>query len=112
MGCFLQGFRPCPDGIRVTYSWNGQEYQAETKFLIGADGAASTVRKRLNPEIEPRKYIAIQEWFKVRKSNAYYAAIFDPDITDFYAWTIPKEDYLLVGAALIPHQMRPDGLSC
>lgn len=30
----------------------------------------------------------------------YYGAIFDSEITDFYSWTIPKEDYLIVGSAL------------
>lgn len=30
----------------------------------------------------------------------YFSAIFDPDITDFYSWTIPKGEYMLVGSAL------------
>jgi len=89
-------------GIQISYTWQGKEYNAETKYLVGADGAASSVRKILKPEIEPRKYFAIQEWFKIEKNTAYYSAIFDREITDFYAWTIPKEEYLLVGAALIP----------
>lgn len=95
------------EGIRVNYTWEGREYEAETRFLIGADGAASSIRRKLKPEIEPRKYISIQEWFKVKNSAAYYSAIFDREITDFYSWTIPKEEFLLVGAALIPKENAP-----
>lgn len=90
-------------GIRVKYTWKGQEHEVWTKFLVGADGAASAVRRRLKPETKIRKYISIQEWFRAKHSNAYYSAIFDREITDFYSWTIPKEEYLLVGAALIPN---------
>lgn len=101
-GVSLKHFEQQAAGIRLAYTAQGREYTAETKYLIGADGAASTVRKRLKPGPEPVKYMALQEWFKVRKNTAYYSAIFDPDITDFYSWTIPKEEFLLVGSALIP----------
>jgi flavin-dependent dehydrogenase len=30
----------------------------------------------------------------------YYSAIFEPSITDFYSWIIPKENNLVMGAAL------------
>jgi flavin-dependent dehydrogenase len=30
----------------------------------------------------------------------YFSVIFDNDITDFYSWTIPKNDCLIVGSAL------------
>jgi len=30
----------------------------------------------------------------------YFSALFDPEITDFYTWTIPKGEHLLIGAAL------------
>jgi flavin-dependent dehydrogenase len=32
----------------------------------------------------------------------YYTAIFDEEISDFYSWIIPKENYLLLGSALRP----------
>jgi flavin-dependent dehydrogenase len=28
--------------------------------------------------------------------------LFDPEITDYYCWTIPKQEYLIIGAALSP----------
>jgi flavin-dependent dehydrogenase len=32
----------------------------------------------------------------------YYSAIFEPSITDFYSWVIPKERFLILGSALSP----------
>lgn len=107
-GSSLQSFEQIPEGLKVNYTWQGQKYQVETKYLIGADGAASSVRRRLKPEIEPKRYISIQEWFRVKNSTAYYSAIFDREITDFYSWTIPKEEYMLVGAALIPNEQASE----
>jgi flavin-dependent dehydrogenase len=31
-----------------------------------------------------------------------FTALFDPEITDFYSWIIPKNDSLIVGSALAP----------
>ena len=49
---------------------------------------------------EYRTYIAIQEWFAAVNPLPYYSAIFDSRCTDFYGWTIPKENKLIFGAAL------------
>jgi flavin-dependent dehydrogenase len=32
----------------------------------------------------------------------YFSSLFDPEITDYYCWTIPKDDHLIIGAALPP----------
>lgn len=47
-----------------------------------------------------KKYISIQEWYEQNEQIAYYSAIFDKEVTDFYAWTISKDNNLLIGAAL------------
>ena len=47
-------------------------------------------------------YFSIQHWMESDPSQPFYSAIFDPEITDFYCWTIPKDELLLVGAALKP----------
>ena len=60
------------------------------------------MRRALAPQIPQKKYLSIQEWFKVPENLPYFSVIFDRTLTDFYAWTIPKEEYLLVGAALSP----------
>jgi flavin-dependent dehydrogenase len=42
----------------------------------------------------------VQEWFRTDEDSAVYEAIFNPDVTDFFAWTIPKDGHILLGAAL------------
>lgn len=44
--------------------------------------------------------IAIQEWFEASSNQNYYGAIFDKEITDFYSWTIPKENQIILGTAI------------
>lgn len=103
-GANLKTIETLTESVRFTYIVEGQEYKAETKYLVGADGASSMIRKRYAPNNLAKKYISIQEWFKTKKKTAYYSAIFDRDITDFYSWTIPKEDYLIIGSALLPDE--------
>ncbi len=82
--------------------------QVEARILVGADGAASPVRNRLFPcNPRPLRYLAIQEHFHADKALPYFSAIFDPGITDFYCWTIPKEQSLILGAALEPGKDAP-----
>lgn len=78
----------------------GSEYREQARIVVGADGANSLIRRKAFPGSAVPAYAAVQEWFRVSKAPPYYTAIFDPAITDFYAWTIPKDEYLLLGAAL------------
>ncbi|NLZ93836.1 MAG: FAD-binding protein [Firmicutes bacterium] len=81
-----------------------QKYYCEqARLVIGADGAASIVRKTFFPE-DPKLlvYSAVQEWFAVKKPSPYFSVFFDSELMDFYGWSIPKEESLLVGAALKP----------
>ena len=32
----------------------------------------------------------------------YYTGVFDEEITDFYSWLIPKDNYIILGSALRP----------
>ncbi|MEW6183765.1 MAG: FAD-binding protein [Bacillota bacterium] len=90
-------------GFEITLSDGDRTYVEKASLLIGADGAASTVRKRLFPSLPfPKSYAAIQEWFPVSEATPFYSSIFDRDISDFYSWTIPKEGFLIIGAALDP----------
>jgi len=102
--CFNHYFRSMErtgQGYKLKLSNQGREFTVPAKVVIGADGAGSQIRKTCFPEIaSPRKYIAIQEWFEVPEELPYLSAVFDDEITDFYAWTISKDNYLLIGAAL------------
>jgi flavin-dependent dehydrogenase len=97
----------------------GREHSEQVRVLVGADGAFSSVRHLCcslydidNDIILPKQYIAVQDWFtaeNVLASNPFidfwndYTGVFDTELTDFYAWTIPKDNVLLVGGA-IPKQ--------
>ncbi len=102
--CIYKSFGIKDDRVVVKYSYKSREYEAEAKLLVGADGAFSKVRRQaFNLFPSPKLYISIQEWFKTNSNSDYYGAIFDSEITDFYSWTIPKEDYLILGSALKPN---------
>ncbi len=75
----------------------------EARLVVGSDGASSIVRARAFPgHPEPDAYLAIQEWFEASAADPWYTAVFDPAVTDFYGWAIPKDGRVLVGAALRP----------
>lgn len=102
-GARLRGLREERSHVEIRFEDSDGMHRERARLLVGADGACSAVRRQVAgsaPSI--RSYIAVQEWFECRRQTPYFSALFDPAITDFYAWTIPKGDYLLVGAALAP----------
>lgn len=72
------------------------------RTLVGADGAASVVRKFLFPKHKIRCYTAIQQWFVDKQPEPIYACFFDERLTDCYGWAVSKDGELLFGAAF-PH---------
>ncbi len=102
---FFKNFAEIPGGYEIRYIYNSQELSAKTRVIIGADGAFSRLRNSINKDINiPEKYISIQEWFECPYQMPYFTAIFDEEISDFYSWIIPKENYLLLGSALRPRE--------
>ena len=102
--CMYKSYKTTDDGVIVKFIYNGKECEEKAKIIVGADGAFSKVRKQgFKSFPDPNIYISIQEWFKTDCDLDYYGAIFDREITDFYSWTIPKEDHLIVGSALKPN---------
>lgn len=99
-GAQFLDFRKGEEGVEVSFLWQGKERKATGRMLVGADGAQSRVRRKLGARPSAGLYVAVQQSFAVNKALPYYTAVFDPAITDFYAWMIPKDDKLLVGAAI------------
>jgi len=105
LGCRLNSYEPGADGFKIKLYQNNKTYAEHAKILVGADGASSVVRKLAVPDHPlPKKYFCIQESVEANSQLPYFCSIFDPQITDYYCWTIPKENYLLIGAALHPRQ--------
>lgn len=103
LGAVFRGYEPIDGGIALRLEHGQQTETVSARLLVGADGASSLVRRRaFGHRSDFASYIAIQEWFEAAYEMPYYTAIFDPGLTDFYAWTIPKGNRLLVGAALQP----------
>lgn len=98
-------FSQTKEGYKITYIHQGRELTANTRLLVGADGAHSKLRMALDNNVNlPKRYIAIQEWFGCSDYIPYFTAIFDEEISDFYSWIIPKENHILLGAALKPKE--------
>ncbi len=102
-GARFVALRDEDDRIAIEVETPGGLTIEHARLVVGADGAASGVRRQALPgACEPVTYLAVQEWFEARRPDPCYTAIFDPGVTDFYGWVIPKADRLIVGAALRP----------
>ncbi|MBN1395396.1 MAG: FAD-binding protein [Pirellulales bacterium] len=103
LGCRFKSFAADDGGVNVSLSQNGAATVERARILVGADGASSRVRAAAMPERTAGKnYFAVQHWMESDEVQPFFSAIFDPELTDFYCWTIPKGDLLVVGAALRP----------
>jgi flavin-dependent dehydrogenase len=90
-------------GFTIRMQQKGRQFEERAHMVVAADGATSFHHgrsQRGDPGI-PR-YIAIQEWVESTRKQPYFTSVFDAEITDFYCWTIPKGEHLIVGAALRP----------
>jgi geranylgeranyl reductase len=103
--CRLKSYSSDDSFFKLTLVQESKTYVERSKILVGADGATSRVRlQELSGTSFPKKYFAIQEWVEGDKNFPYFTSLFDREITDYYCWTIPKGDYLIIGAALHPKQ--------
>lgn len=87
------------NGFRVTYRENGREQVVHARYLVGADGANSIVRRTFYPKKQIRNYLSIQQWFPEQHANPFYSCIFDPENTDCCSWSISKDHQFIFGGA-------------
>jgi flavin-dependent dehydrogenase len=105
LGCEFKSYEKEDNNFTIKFTDRNNTYIDKTKILIGADGASSLIYKQSTSKKHSSKsYFAIQEWVETDNSKSpYFSTMFDPEITDYYCWTIPKGEYLIIGAALNPN---------
>ena len=69
------------------------------KYLVGADGAASVVRRKLFGNKKIYKYTAIQQWFDAGDEKPYYACVFDNETSSGCSWIFFKDGKMVFGGA-------------
>ena len=115
----MTGLEPDAEGTFLRFDTpGGGQAGVRARLVVGADGASSLVRRTLFPDTPPpQRYTALQATFEGGATDASYGAVFDSTLTDYYGWTIPKGDSLLVGAAFpaaqgFPRCSRSSSIAC
>lgn len=87
---------------------SGEEFSAQSKYIVGADGANSFVRRTFFPKLKTRRYVAIQQWFNIDENtpDPFYSCIFDPETSGCCSWSIYKDNYIIFGGAYEPEHCR------
>ncbi|MFQ5836326.1 MAG: NAD(P)/FAD-dependent oxidoreductase [Candidatus Bathyarchaeia archaeon] len=84
--------------ILVTAKKDGSIIKVTTRYLIGADGVYSKVRKQLYGRIKVETVPVLQEhWRAEGDFDDYFYAFFRGKVSPTYAYVFPKDDLYVVG---------------
>lgn len=87
------------DVYKITIQKGEDKLEYKARYIVGADGAASIVRKTIYPNKKITSYLSIQQWFEDKHKKPFYSCIFDPKITDCYSWGLSKNGKFIFGGA-------------
>ncbi|KAK4505572.1 hypothetical protein PRZ48_003535 [Zasmidium cellare] len=99
-GCTVQSIEDVPDGVKVTWIHKDHGEQSDTvDLVIGADGASSTIRRLLQPDVE-RKYAGYVAWrgtVPEDQLSPEAKEVFIEKFTFFHSEAIQSLGYLIPG---------------
>lgn len=94
------------EGFVLTVMTESGEQSFLARRVIGAEGAASLVRRTFYREPKTR-YMAIQQWLSAGEERApFYSCIFDPATSESCSWIIRKDDALIFGGCFALQDSR------
>ncbi len=93
------GLSACEEGYQIAVFGENGEEEVLSRYLVGADGASSIVRRKFFP-IPKKLYVSIQEHFQDTGAEiANYACVFDPVTSEACSWSIRKNGRIIFGGA-------------
>jgi flavin-dependent dehydrogenase len=83
---------------RVKLKPENQEIEVKAKFIIGADGTASVVRKCLFPQLKVKYVLGYRECHKVDLGldRNYWHLFSTPEISPYYFSIVHKAEFMLI----------------
>ena len=95
------------EGFAVYAVREGKEELFESRYIVGADGANSLVRRSFFPKRKIMQYVSIQQWFPFEKDGPpFYSCIFDEETSESCSWIIHKDKYIIYGGCFAPKHCR------
>lgn len=95
------------DHFTVTLREGDITEQVLAGIVVGADGAASVVRRCLYPDSKPYKYVSIQEWYELPDDALpIFTCVYDKKTSDSCSWTIRKGNDFIFGGAFVEKGCR------
>jgi len=86
------------ESIQISATKDGSTVKVTTRYLIGADGVYSRVRKQLYGGIKTRIMPVLQEhWQASGNIDEHFYAFFCGEVSSTYAYVIPKDGLYVVG---------------
>ena len=84
--------------IKVMVKGKKSITELKSRYLIGADGVLSKVRRQLYPNLEWKMLKIIQEYWQAKGDfDEYFYVFLKGDITPSYAYLIPKNGLFVIG---------------